>query len=290
MTKIVAFLRSKPGAEKFAAFIEKNEDFLPRVAAEFFWLKRQGRKAGSIGSVIDYLRWSQSWRGVDEFAINDDIGSLAIRVCIILWPELNGMAKMLRCKADDVLGTQIKRTKRYGSRLTWNSDYLNGVERPAVPEITKVPSFHVKITPQEAGTIEADFHRIINAAPNPNDPVLRTWLAQVKEQPEIFVFMIRTLRRRNPAVFSGKSLYRYTRGSIRRAATAGKQFTLPEAFVGLYSRALVILNPDFNGKCEFKKDSEGTFLQGRANRLLGTTIAKERVNGEPFRRLVHGSL
>jgi hypothetical protein len=157
---------------------------------------------------------------------------------------------------------------------------------PPVLEIDRVPSFHVPIGSGDAEKITADFARMVAASNSPEDTTLRSWLEHVKEQPEVYVFMERTLWSRNPEAFSARGLVEYARWSIRRAADTEKSFHLRNIFAGLYCRALILRNPKFNGHCRFKVDSKGQIKPGQANRLLGTSLAAEPVNGEPYRRLV----
>jgi hypothetical protein len=287
---IEVLLQDKRGAEKLLNFHRNNRTFLPHIAGELLWLIRNGRKAGGVSALIHFLRWDKHWRAVDEFEVNQNLAPLAIRVCILLWPDINGTVRLAHCAADDILGTDIVRSRRrrYGNRLRptakTGSSWV-GARRPEVPEINRTPSFHEKITTSDTEQVGRDFARIVSASPDPTHSLLRTWLDHVNRQPEVFFFMARTLRERCPTDFSGESLYEYTRWSILRAVEIRKRFTLPDNFRSLYCRALIILNPEFNGRCEFKEDSRGEVRPGRANRLLGCTLAPEPINGEPYRRL-----
>src|SRR5215831_13384642 len=166
-------LRDKPGARQLLDFHHAYPTFLPQFVAEFRWLKKQGRGAAGAQSVFHYLRWAREWHGMDEFGINQNLAALAVRVCVIVWPDINGMAKLVRCKADDILGTRIRRRKGYGSRLLWPVVDLSGVCLPAVSEVERAPSFHVPITTRDANQIEADFSRMVAAAPDPESPRLK---------------------------------------------------------------------------------------------------------------------
>src|ERR1035437_1374468 len=110
--------KHQPDARSLLAFHHANPEFLPRMVGEFRLLKRLGRKAGGAKSLIHFLRWEHRWQGIDDFEINDHLRPLAIRVCALLWPDINGMVQFRHCGADDVLGARIvRRGKRYGNFL-----------------------------------------------------------------------------------------------------------------------------------------------------------------------------
>jgi hypothetical protein len=217
------------------------------------------------------------------------------------------MMQFVHCNADDILGTRIaRRGKRYGKFLYPGKGTLNpsgsflpiekesaGLARPIrwgtavtnpphVPTLDRPSTFHSLITESEALSIAGPLRHIVDSSPNPRHPILRAWLGHVEAQPEIYAFMERTLLKRRAVGFSAKSVLEYCRWSIRRAAESDKQFTLPSRFDGIYCRALIMRNPEFNGYCKFKSDGKN----GRANQLLGTSLAIETMNGEPYRRLV----
>jgi hypothetical protein len=269
-------------AETLLAFHRTNRTFLPRVAAEILLLKDSGQKAAGANSVVHFLRYDEHWHGVDHFEVNQNLGALAIRVCTLVWPDLNGMVRFVKCSADKILSTRIvKRGKRrYGNFLAGGPAVVGVV--PALPEVKRPRTFHVPITEAEAAEVYSRFEKLVADSSNPRDPALLSWLDHVKVQPEIFVLMDRTLLKRQPAVFSGGSLYEYVRFSIRRAAVRHKRFTLPNRLRVLYSRALIIFHPEFNGRCRFKQDAR----RGKANRLLGYALAAKPVAGEPYRRLI----
>jgi hypothetical protein len=145
---------------------------------------------------------------------------------------------------------------------------------------------HRPIAEAEAAKSYTFFESVVAAAPKPRHPILLDWLRHVKAQPEIFAFLERTMLDRNPPDFSALSLVEYCRGSIQRAAERHKRFTLKNNFASFYCKALIMKNPEFNGRCEFRGDSNGKIRPGRANRLLGTSLAPEPINGEPYRRLI----
>jgi hypothetical protein len=300
-----------PNAVKLLNFHHRNPEFLPRIVAEFRLLKQLGRKAGSIESLIHFLRWEQHWRGDGEFEINDQLTALGVRICALLWPDINGMMKFHHCEADEILDTRIvRRGKRYGNFLSpgkrtllegccflppepdatgtglvrpiRSSDCPAPVMPPSVPILARPATIHAVITEAEAASVAGRLHEIVNNAPNPKHPTLLAWLWHAEVQPEMFGFMQMKLRQREPAAFSPRSILEYCRWSIRRAAASHKQFTLPSQFNGLYCRALVMLNTQFNGFCKFKHDA----IVGRSNRLLGCSLSSEPVNGEPYCRLM----
>jgi len=298
--------KQHPDATKLLAFHHANPEFLPRIVAELRLLKNQGRKAGGAKSLIHFLRWEHRWNAVDDFEINDHLGPLAIRVCALLWPDVNGMTRFRRSAADDVLATSIKRRgARYGSfiysgkRTLAAGEFLparrhgGGLVRPIlfdglvvlppdVPVLDRKPTFHPLISQVEAASIAGPLRRLANNSPHPNHPILLAWTDHIASQPEIFAFMEKTLLERQPKCFSANSLLEYTRWTVRRAAESHKRFTLANSFGGLYCRALIARNPGFNGRCELR-DAHKT--EG-SNWLLGCTLAPRSVNRDPYRRLV----
>ena len=280
-------LQEKPGAEELLVFHCSNREFLPRVVAELRWLKALGRKAGGADAVVHYLRWDRKWRGVDHFEVNQNLAALAVRVCVLLWPDINGLLQFRKCPADRILGTSIRRRKgHYGAFLRVNKTMqaqLNHLPHaPDVPVVERESTIHRPITESEAAGLYPFFETLVAGCPNSSDPVLQAWLVHAKRQPEIFALMERTLLERRLPAFSARSLVEYVRWSVRRAAESHKRFTLASKFNGLYPRALILRNTEFNGLCKFRED--GT--KGRANRLLGTSLALERINNEPYLRLI----
>jgi hypothetical protein len=286
MDAIEKLLAGRPGAEKLLEFHWRNREFLPRMAAEFLLLKRSGQRSGGADAVFHYLRWAEAWHGADEFALNDHLAALAARVCVLLWPEINGMMRFVECDADLILGTSVGRKRGYGNVLKPTPALqfiLNGLTpAPELPKLDCPRTIHELITFDDAAKIIPWFVYSVAATPSPGDPVLLAWLGHVHEQPELFALAERTVLKRQPRRFSALSVVEYSRWSVRRAARNGKRFSLPSKFDGLYTRALILRNPQFNGLCKFKDD--GTV--GRANRLLGTSMGG-KLAGEPYRRLVN---
>jgi hypothetical protein len=126
---IEILLEDKPHvqAQKLLSFHRENQDFLPRIVAEFRLLKRLGRKKAGAKAVAHFLRWEHDWQGIDQFEINDHLSSLAVRVCTLLWPDISGMARFYQCVADNILGTRIvARPKGCGNFLCPTERTLNG--------------------------------------------------------------------------------------------------------------------------------------------------------------------
>lgn len=318
MDAIDLLLRDKqhPDATKLREFHHANPDFLPRVVAEFRLLKQLGRRAGGVKALIHFLRWERHWHATDVFEIGQNLATFAARVCVLLWPDINGMVQFRPCAADEILDTRIvrQRGKRYANRLRHGERTLapgcsflppeksgTGLVQPIqwgefptvttippdVPELDRPPTFHDLIIEAEAATIVEPLRRIAASSPHPRHPRLRAWVRHIETQPETFAFMERTLLDRHPnESFSAVSLLEYGRWSIQRAAESHKPFTLPGQFDGLYCRALIMRNPQYNGLCEFKADGSGKLRHGSANRLLGCTLAPEPIAGEPYRRLL----
>lgn len=303
--------KQHPNAVKLLTFHHANPEFLPRIVGEFRLLKELGRKTGSIESLIHFLRWEQHWHGDGEFEINDQLTALAARVCALLWPDINGLMKFHRCAADETMDTHIvRRRKRYGNLLSPGnrtlqegccflppepdasgaglvrpirlSDYHAPVLPPPVPVLDRPATIHALITEDDAASVVVLLGGIVKNSPNPEHQILLDWLRRAEAQPEMFAFMQAKLQQREPRPFSPRSILEYCRWSIRRAAASHKRSTLPSRFNGLYCRALIMLNPQFNGFCKFKPDGK----RGRSNQLLGCALACQPVNGEPYCRLM----
>ena len=296
-------------AQELLTFHRDNRDFLPRVAGELRLLRKQGRKVGSAKSLFHFLRWDKPWRTHDAFGLNDHLEPLAIRTCMLLWPDINGMVRLNHCEADDLLHTRIVRrgNHRYGNFVYPGNNTLGmgvfltpqrdggGFVRPlcldrssspifppSVPVLDRPPTLHEPLSEAEADTVREPLHRIASESHHPRHARIRAWIRHFESQPEIFAFMQRTLLQRQPQSFSANSLLAYARWSIQRASVSRKRFSLPNDFGGLYCRALIALNSDFNGRCEFRDRKK----RGGSDWFLGCTLAPEPINGEPYRRLV----
>jgi hypothetical protein len=139
---IELLLQDKCGAEKLLKFHRKNRTFLPHMVAELLWLIQHDRKAGGVEALVHFLRWDNHWHAVDEFEVNQNLGPLAIRVCALLWPDINGIVRLAHCEADEILGTYIVRGRksRYGNLVRptakTGTAWVNA-RRPEVPEIKR---------------------------------------------------------------------------------------------------------------------------------------------------------
>lgn len=260
-----------------------------RVAA--FVLQIFSKKAGAIKSLIHFLRWDQHWEKIDDLKIPQNLGTLAARVCVLIWPDINEMLRFKHCDADDILGTRVepRRRRKYGNLIRPRSSTplaSGAVAPPPVPPLDRPSTVHKLITEEDAALAVAPIHDIVNESPNQQHPILLAWLRHVDTQPEIYAFMEKTLRERRSDNFSAISLLEYGRWSIWRAAEIHKRFKLNDKFDGLYCRALIRLNPQFNGQCEFRSDSVGKSRSCIANGLLGYSLEPEPINGEPYRRLI----
>ena len=119
--------------------------------------------------------------------------------------------------------------------------------------------------------------------------VLRMLRRHAMAQPEVFALAEMTMRSRYAKrlePFSILDIFTYSKQTAQRTAVQKKRFTLSGQIAALYCRAAIRRNPQFNGWTEFKEDSAGKVRKGRANAMLGCTLAPEPVNGEPYRRLL----
>jgi len=276
-----------PLAQELAEFHRFNPSFLTAVVAELRWLKRVGRKRTGINSIVEFLRWDRSWEKHSRYSIMNALSALMARVITLFYPDISGMLEFRRSVADRILPIIIHRGK---VQPRTESDFrLEGGVRslrvgdvwtkpPIVIELERIPSLHTLIAFDEAARDVVPLRAIVERAPNPGDPLLVAWKEHFTTQPEVFSLMQRKLRERKPSVFSGKSLGEYVRWSISRLAEEKRTFTLTSRFSSLYNRALVLANPEFDGRC--------SFAQCRVDLLLGYKLAEKPVNGEPFCRLL----
>lgn len=279
-----------PLAQELAEFHRANPNFISAAVAELRWLKLMGRKRTSINNLIEYFRWERPWKKTAGYAVRNDLTALMSRAVALLWPDINGMVQFRRSITDESLPIVFRRGKVYprreedfqthhaenGSyRSVWSG--AEWITPPTVPTINRVPTLHVLIGPDEAATAVAPLRAIVESSPDPANPLLAAWRRHFTTQPEIFALMLRKLRERNPDVFSGKSIAEYVRWSVRRAAETKRTFTLNSRFSSLYNRALVIADPQFNGRC--------AFAHCRVDALLGLKLAEKPINNEPYRRL-----
>lgn len=283
---VLLALNPHPLAQELAEFHQLNPTFLPAVAAELGWLKQVGRKRAGINSIVEFLRWDQPWKKNGGYAVKNALTALMARVVMLFYPDTNGMLEVRSSVADGILPIVICRGKVQprndgdfrldnGFRImragnTW-------AKPPVVSAIDRVPTLHALISFDEAAKDIAPLRAIVERAANPYDPLLIAWKEHFTTQPEMFSLMQQKLRGRNPSIFSGKSIEEYVRWSIRRAAEQKRPFTLSSRFSSLYHRALVLVNPEFNGRC--------SFVHCRVDGLLGLKLAEKQMNNEPYRRL-----
>jgi hypothetical protein len=282
--------RPHPTAQKLLDFHRANDTFFLAFAAEFFWLKKRGR-AGAAKSLLMFFRGAKKWTGVDEFMINDHIFPLLSRVCILLYPTLNNATLEIRqCEADDILGTDVvprvgkKKGMVLRAREATRLELAQLPPPPTPPVISKRSKRHRTVTGEESAWVFPYIKDLVARSPHPRNRVLKSLLRHARTQPEVLALAGRKLPKR-PSQFSVIDCLTYGAQTVKRTGHE-KRFTLPSKIEGLYCRALIIRNPQFNGWTEFKEDSAGKLRKGRANVLLGCTVATERTNGEPYRRLI----
>ena len=251
---------------------------------------------------------------MDGFKFDDKVVALMARVVALLYPDTEEMLTFRHCEADEILGTHlVHRGKRHrlaleagpctlGREDTFlppeedGEGFIRPIRRtggpaaptnpPPVPVQHRAATIHELITWDEAREAVAPLLLIVANAPDPLQPLLRSWRAHFESQPEIFAFMETTLLRHPPGTFSTTNLVEYARGSVGRAAERRRRFTLPNDWRGFYGRALVKLHEEYNGYCEFREDNRGVVKTGLVNRLLGCSLEPEPRNGEPYRRLL----
>lgn len=286
--------RAHPTAQKLLAFHRANPTFFLAFAAEFFWLRKRGRP-GAAKSLLMFLRGTKHWHGVDEYMVNDHIFPLLSRICILLYPTLNnGTLKLRPCEADGILGTWIgpRRGKKKGvvlhSSKTLRLEIAQLPPAPIPPVLTKRSKRHRTVTAEECAWVIPFIEGLVWSSPNPRDPILQSFLRHARTQPEVLALAERTMRSRlakRLRPFSVLDFLNYGAQTAKRMGSK-KRFTLPHQIDALYCRAAIRHNQQFNGWTEFKEDSTGNLRKGRANALLGCTLAPEPINGEPHPRLL----
>jgi hypothetical protein len=283
-------------ARRVLRFHRANRQFIPRLVAELFWLKEQGRKAAGVKSITNFLRWEMRLKATpeEEYAINDQFNAMFARVVLRLWPSLDGMIRIraVRAGVPERLGK-----RRYGHALRPKWETVAGAEfifgrgregativldgrkypSPPVPVVRKPPSFHERISRKEASAAIRPLARLIGNAPDTNHSLLVEWVHHLANQPECFHFMKQTLVNRNPDEFSTGSLYEYARYTLYRVVETGRTFRLDDRLRGIYGRGLLYALPQFNGRCEARYTL--------VDQVLGSSIADKPVSGERFRRV-----
>ncbi|MGD0214196.1 MAG: hypothetical protein ABSB87_13270 [Terriglobales bacterium] len=274
--------------------LRANPTFFAVLVGRLFWLHKR-KRACSAESLFQFLR-GRRWNVIGKFMLNDKTIALVSRIALLLYPALNnGMMRPRDCEADRILGTWVES----GSRGKKNIALLRASEAtqaelialPPVPEPI-VPNErskrHITVTPEEAAFVLPLIEALVAGAPNPQDELLKWLLDHARTQPEVFALAQRRFKKRATARrrehFSISSDLTHAQDTVQ---TKEKKYcTLPRPLDPLYCRAAERHNPRLNGFAQFKADSTGPRLTGRANALLGCRIAETKVNGEPHRRLL----
>ncbi len=85
--------------------------------------------------------------------------------------------------------------------------------------------------------------------------------------PEVLDFLVQEIHlriRHGFEAFSFHNLWEYCRWKLETEKGPGATFLMNDHAVPFYARAIVILHPEFNGRCEFRKS--------RADGIFGTRI------------------
>jgi hypothetical protein len=88
-----------------------------------------------------------------------------------------------------------------------------------------------------------------------------------RAHPEVLDFIVGEIQLRIDKgffVFSHRNLWEYTRGKLYLEHAPGQMFLMNDHIGVLFSRAITILHPEFNGRCEFRK--------AEADKIFGTEI------------------
>jgi hypothetical protein len=76
-----------------------------------------------------------------------------------------------------------------------------------------------------------------------------------RAHPEVLDFIVKEIQlllAMGLSVFSYRSLWEYTRGKLYLEHAPGQTFLMNDHIGVLFSRAITILHPEFNGHCEFR--------------------------------------
>ena len=257
--------RPHPTAEKLLDFHRRNSTFFAAFAAEFLWLKKR-RRPGAAKALLMFLRGADRWQGVDEFMVNDHLFPLLSRICILLYPTLyNGTLKMHQCEADAILGTSIdpRGGKKKGMVLhAGNALSLEIAKLPPTPELsilTKRSKRHRTVTPDQSSYVLPFIKDFVAGSPHPESrPAIAC--APCKSTAEIFALAEMTMRSRLAKRlhhFSVLDFLNYGAQTAKLTATK-KRFTLPSQIEGLYCRAVIHHNPQFNVRLSSKRTARET--------------------------------
>lgn len=274
-------------------FLHENSTFFAVLVGRLFWLHKR-KRACSAESLFQFLR-ERRWNVIGKFMLNDKNVALLSRIALLLYPALNnGMMRPRECEADKILGTWVESVRRGKKtvKLLRASEKTQSelIALPSVPDPV-VPNErskrHITVTRNEAAFVLPFIEALVAGSPNPKDELLLWLLDHARTQPEVFALAQRRFNKRARARrrehFSISSDLTHAQDTVQ---TKEKKYcTLPRPLDPLYCRAAERLNPRINGFAQFKKDSTGPRLTGRANKLLGCYVAPKAINGEPHARL-----
>jgi len=100
-----------------------------------------------------------------------------------------------------------------------------------------------------------------------NHRELRAFHTFHKRHPEVLDFLVQEIRLRIQhgfEAFSYHSLWQYARWKLEMQAGPGDTFLMNDHAAPFYARAITILHPEFNGRCEFR--------QSKADAIFGTQL------------------
>lgn len=89
-------------------------------------------------------------------------------------------------------------------------------------------------------------------------PELRVFHSFHKQHPEVLDFLVSEIQLRvdhGHEAFSFPSLWSYCRWKVELPMEPGETFKLNDHLLPFYSRAIIVLHPDFNGRCELRPSS-----------------------------------
>ncbi len=125
----------------------------------------------------------------------------------------------------------------------------------------------IKIVPEKRAASHITVRNIVAQAPNPHHALLGEWVEFADKHPHVLTGLEAAIRRTRGERIAMSHLLR----------CAGVR--LPVSLRGLYSRALIMRNPEYNGRL--------CVTPGDVNGMLGYTTALEHIKGEAFCRLVY---
>jgi hypothetical protein len=270
-------------------FHPRNKDFMVRLVSELQLLQDAGWSAAGIKSLFHYLRWVSPWdQGGEEFAVCQNLSTIYCRLASVFWPSIaNGMMRLQAVPLDVALGVRIepliKGRKHYvrtlqcadGRPLTerWQpTSALPEIPRQVVPEIA-----NEAFVPQLRNGLVA-IKELVARCKKPKGRKLLAFVRHVKQHPEVLDFMAATALSRNLASFSLVSLWEYCRWMLQTRRGDHRIF-MPNNLGVFYSRAIVMLHCEFNGRVEVNGG-------GDVNRLLGLKVADKKLPGDYAKRLL----